>query len=98
MSTLSLSHQKPYEQRRLSLFALPRDPFPIVSIMLDLTLCCNLRCRYCFKEKGSASMPLRVAQDAVIWMIYASGSAKNLNVFFMGGEPLLRKQIIRLVA
>ena len=39
-------------------------------------------------------MPFRVAQDAVIWLIYASGSSKNLNVFFMGGEPLLRKQII----
>ena len=39
-------------------------------------------------------MPLRVAQDAIIWLIYASGSSKNLNVFLMGGEPLLRKQII----
>jgi uncharacterized protein len=42
-------------------------------------------------------MPLRVAQDAVVWLLYASGSSKSLNVFLMGGEPLLRKQIIEKV-
>ena len=88
------SNQKQGEQRRLSLSAVPCTSLPVVNIMLDLTLCCDLRCRYCFKEKESASMPLRVAQDAVVWLIYASGSSKNLNIYFMGGEPLLRQQII----
>ena len=96
ISTLS-SNQGQCEQRRLSLSSVPRASFPVVSAMLDLTLCCNLRCRYCFKEKKSASMPLRVSQDAIAWLIYASGSSKNLNIFFMGGEPLLRKQIIETV-
>ena len=96
ISTL-LSNQEQCEQKRLSLSALPRVSFPVVNVMLDLTLACNLRCRYCFKEKGNTSMSLRVAQDAVIWLIYASGSTKKLNVFFMGGEPLLRRQIIEKI-
>jgi uncharacterized protein len=40
-------------------------------------------------------MPRRVAFDAVIWLIYASGQQKNISVFFMGGEPLMNYSLIK---
>lgn len=42
-------------------------------------------------------MPLRVAQDAVVWLIYASGSERSISVQFMGGEPVLRRDLIEKV-
>jgi uncharacterized protein len=62
--------------------------------MFDVTLRCNLRCTYCFKEKRNENMPLRVAQDAIIWLIYASGSNDRISIQFMGGEPFLRMDLI----
>jgi uncharacterized protein len=65
---------------------------------MDLTLDCNLRCTYCFKEKANGHMEERVAFDAVVWLLYASGHSMDLRVNFMGGEPLLRLPLIeRLV-
>ncbi len=33
--------------------------------------------------------------DAILWLIYASGHAKKLNVALIGGEPLLRFDLIK---
>jgi uncharacterized protein len=84
-------------QRNLALGALPRTGQRIVSAMFDLTVRCNLKCNYCFKKKGTADMPLRVAQDAIVWLIYASGLERSISVQFMGGEPVLRRELIEKV-
>ncbi|MGO8745457.1 MAG: radical SAM protein [Thermoguttaceae bacterium] len=81
--------------RRLCLSAIPRTGTPITTIDLDLTLDCNMRCVYCFKEKDHRQMPDRVAFDAVVWLLFASGPAEDLYVALMGGEPLLRFDLIK---
>jgi uncharacterized protein len=68
---------------------------PVTSLDLDLTLNCNLKCTYCFKEKYNQDMTKKTAYDAVIWLLYASGASNNLRVTFMGGEPLLRFDLIK---
>ena len=85
----------PFEHRRLNLGATP-NLGTLVSIMdMDLTVDCNLRCVYCFKEKWNEHMEERVAFDAIVWLLYASGPVKKLSVNFMGGEPLLRFPLIK---
>ncbi|MGA2256151.1 MAG: SPASM domain-containing protein, partial [Thermoguttaceae bacterium] len=84
-------------RRRLNLSAIPKTGTPIISIDLDLTLDCNMRCVYCFKEKGSRQMHERIAFDAVVWLLYASGLVKSLYVSLMGGEPLLRMELIKIL-
>ena len=69
----------------------------ITVIDLDLTLACNLRCTYCFKEKWNEHMEDQVAFDALVWLLYASGPAKELTVNFMGGEPLIRFNLIKRI-
>jgi uncharacterized protein len=75
----------------------PNQGTPITSIDLDITLDCNLRCIYCFKEKLHKHMPKQVAFDAIAWLILGSGAQKNLRVNFMGGEPLLQFALIKKI-
>ena len=80
--------------------ALNSDSLPVVgttisAIDLDLTVKCNLACDYCFKEKTNKDMSLETAQDAICWLIFASMDVKRLVVNFIGGEPLLRFDLIK---
>lgn len=88
----------PFNKRRLALSAAPTEGSFVRNLDLDLTVECNLRCVYCFKEKWNEHMEERVAFDTMIWFLHASGPATDLRVNFMGGEPMLRfKMIQRLV-
>lgn len=85
----------PFENRRLELGASPDVGSFVRSIDLDITVECNLRCTYCFKEKWTEHMEERVAFDAMVWLLHASGPHRDLHVNFMGGEPLLRFKLIK---
>lgn len=87
--------QIPFAERRLNLDAIPSHGMVITTIDLDVTVECNLRCTYCFKEKWTEHMEEQVAYDALTWLIHASGDAKEVHVTFMGGEPLLRFKLIK---
>lgn len=69
---------------------------------LCLNIChdCNMRCGYCFASGGSYNTPrnymtVEVAKKAVDFLIENSGSRKNLEIDFFGGEPLLNLQVIK---
>ena len=87
--------QMPFAARRLALDAVPAGGSWVRNIDLDLTVECNLRCTYCFKEKWNEHMEERVAFDTIVWFIHASGPAKEISVNFMGGEPLIRFKMIQ---
>lgn len=88
-------HQPEKLDQSVFLRATPRTGTAISSIDLDVTIDCNMRCIYCFKEKQQMHMSDKVAFDAIIWLIYASGHVTNLNVALIGGEPLLRFDLIK---
>ena len=75
--------------------AIPTEGTLVRSIDLDLTVACNLRCTYCFKEKWHEHMEDRVAFDAIVWLLHASGPVESVSVNLMGGEPLLRLKLIK---
>ena len=61
---------------------------------------CNLKCRYCFAEEGEyhgrrALMPFEVGKAALDFLIANSGSRRNLEVDFFGGEPTLNFQVVK---
>jgi uncharacterized protein len=64
---------------------------------------CNLRCRYCFVEtpaRGNHAhslMTTDTAEKALQVFAKLTRGAENINLIFYGGEPLLNKQIVRLV-
>lgn len=86
-----------WSRRRLNLSAIPKSGRPVIHVDMDMTNGCNLRCPYCYKEKRTQNMKDAVAIDAVIWLIRASGKVRKLRVALMGGEPLLRFDLIKKV-
>lgn len=84
-------------RKYLKITAIPSTGSPITSMDLDVTVDCNMRCVYCFKEKRHEHMDDIVAYDAITWLIHASGHAQSLNVALIGGEPLLRFDLIKKV-
>ena len=64
----------------------------VKALCLHIAHDCNLACRYCFAEEGEyhgrrALMSFEVGKKALDFLIANSGSRKNLEVDFFGGEP-----------
>ncbi len=67
-------------------------------LTLHLTNRCSLRCTYCYASPGHADMAMDTVRQAIAWAIQSrSGDASNENVgvVFFGGEPLLRRDLVR---
>ena len=71
------------------------DAKPVVkALCLHIAHDCNLRCRYCFASTGDFGtartiMPAEIGKKAIDFLIESSGTRRNLEVDFFGGEPLL---------
>jgi len=62
---------------------------------LFVTERCNLACNYCFAAAGAAADPSeQQCLQAIDWLVLQS-EADHLHVTFWGGEPLLRKPLLR---
>jgi uncharacterized protein len=70
----------------------------LTGIELFVTENCNCRCDYCFvKDKSPKSMSEHTALTAVDYLMNESGSNNELNITFIGGEPLLEFDLIKKV-
>ncbi len=72
----------------------------VKAMCLHIAHDCNLACRYCFAEEGEyhgrrALMSLEVGKKALDFLIRSSGSRRNLEVDFFGGEPLMNWQVVK---
>lgn len=79
---------------------IPRPDSVVKAMCLHLAHDCNLRCDYCFAEGGAFSgrrelMSARVAKAAIDFLIRASGTRRNLEVDFFGGEPTLNFAVLK---
>ncbi len=73
---------------------------PVKAICLHLAHDCNLRCRYCFASTGGFGgqrklMSLDVAKAAIDMLVQQSGTRRNLEVDFFGGEPLMNFDVLK---
>ena len=72
----------------------------IKAMCLHLAHDCNLRCGYCFAKGGAFAgrrelMSESVAHAAIDWLVKASGTRRNLEVDFFGGEPLMNFEVLK---
>lgn len=72
----------------------------VKALCLHVAHTCNLNCSYCFASQGKyhgdrAIMSLEVGKRALDFLIENSGSRRNLEVDFFGGEPLMNFQMIK---
>ena len=72
----------------------------IKALCLHIAHTCNLNCSYCFASQGKyhgerAVMSLEVGKRALDFLIENSGSRRNLEVDFFGGEPLMNFEVVK---
>ncbi|MDR3091693.1 MAG: thioether cross-link-forming SCIFF peptide maturase [Clostridiales bacterium] len=88
----------PFEGAEGSAFAEP----VVKALCLHLAHDCNLRCRYCFAGTGGfgggrSLMPAETGRAAVDFLLTNSGSRRNLEVDFFGGEPLMNFEAMKAI-
>ena len=72
----------------------------IKALCLHVAHTCNLNCAYCFASQGKyhgdrAVMSFEVGKRALDFLIEHSGSRRNLEVDFFGGEPLMNFDVVK---
>ena len=72
----------------------------IKALCLHVAHTCNLNCSYCFASQGKyqgdrALMSFEVGKQAFDFLIANSGTRKNLEVDFFGGEPLMNWDVVK---
>jgi len=89
---------------RESEIAFTQNRTPVVkALCMHIAHDCNLRCAYCFAGEGDygaisrALMPLDVGIKAIDFLIANSGSRRNLEVDFFGGEPTLNFEVVKSI-
>lgn len=74
----------------------------IKALCLHIAHDCNLRCKYCFASTGDFGtsrtlMSAETGKKAIDFLLEKSGSRRNLEVDFFGGEPLLNFETVKRI-
>ena len=72
----------------------------IKALCLHVAHTCNLNCEYCFAGQGKyhgedAIMSFETGKKALDFLVENSGTRKNLEVDFFGGEPLVNFDVVK---
>ena len=72
----------------------------IKAMCLHIAHTCNLNCSYCFASQGKYQgerglMSFEVGKRAFDFLIEKSGTRRNLEVDFFGGEPLMNWDVVK---
>ena len=72
----------------------------VKALCLHVAHTCNLHCSYCFASQGKyhgdrALMSFEVGKQALDFLVANSGTRRNLEVDFFGGEPLMNWEVCK---
>jgi len=72
----------------------------IKALCLHVAHTCNLNCEYCFASQGKyngerAVMSFETGKRALDFLVENSGTRRNLEVDFFGGEPLMNWDVVK---
>ncbi|MBQ5749455.1 MAG: thioether cross-link-forming SCIFF peptide maturase, partial [Oscillospiraceae bacterium] len=72
----------------------------VKALCLHVAHTCNLNCSYCFAAQGKyhgdrAVMSFEVGKRALDFLVENSGTRRNLEVDFFGGEPLMNFDVVK---
>ena len=72
----------------------------VKALCIHIAHTCNLNCSYCFASQGKyqgerAIMSYEVGKRALDFLVENSGTRRNLEVDFFGGEPLMNFEVVK---
>ena len=72
----------------------------VKALCLHIAHDCNLRCKYCFADTGEyhgkrGFMSTQTGKKAIDFVIANSGSRKNIEIDYFGGEPLMNFDVVK---
>ncbi len=72
----------------------------IKALCIHIAHTCNLNCEYCFASQGKyhgdrALMSFETGKQALDFLVANSGTRRNLEVDFFGGEPLMNFNVVK---
>ena len=72
----------------------------VKALCLHIAHDCNLRCKYCFAGTGEyhgarGMMSAETGKKAIDFVIANSGSRKNIEIDYFGGEPLMNFNVVK---
>jgi len=72
----------------------------VKALCLHIAHTCNLNCAYCFASQGKyqgerAVMSFETGKRALDFLVENSGTRRNLEVDFFGGEPLMNFEVVK---
>jgi uncharacterized protein len=79
-------------------------PFPLQTLVLNVTNQCNLSCKYCYEfgedrvatpEGKPKFMPLETAQASIDYLIEQSPGRRSVHLTFFGGETLMNFPVLQ---
>lgn len=73
---------------------------PLRALSLAIAQKCNMGCSYCYAQQGefggaSKNMTLDIALKSVDLLLRDASSGEKVNLAFLGGEPLLNREVLR---
>jgi len=83
---------------------LPQQPFPLQTLVLNVTNQCNLSCQYCYEygedriaapEGKTRFMSQETAHRAVDFLLEQSPGRRVVHLTFFGGETLLNFKVVK---
>lgn len=99
---------RPVGEPRAPRAQLPPMPFPLATLVLNVTNKCNLSCTYCYEYgadrlnaaetspgTGKARMDDDTARQSIDFLMRSSGDRPQVSITFFGGETLLNFPAIR---
>ena len=72
----------------------------IKAMCLHVAHDCNMTCKYCFGDKGAfdgvrSLLSLETGKKAIDFLLEHSGTRRNLELDFFGGEPLMNFEVVK---
>ncbi len=72
----------------------------IKAMCLHVAHDCNMNCKYCFGDKGAfegvrSLLSLETGMKAIDFLLTNSGTRRNLEIDFFGGEPLMNFDVVK---
>jgi uncharacterized protein len=72
----------------------------IKAMCLHVAHDCNMTCKYCFGDKGAfegvrSLLSLETGKKAIDFLLKHSGTRRNLEIDFFGGEPLMNFEVVK---